>query len=58
MDISGLCPNKLGAYLCHDNPELRQAIFDFLKASSRQRPATRVRCPSPVGRTAAAAAAK
>ncbi|KAI8465897.1 MAG: hypothetical protein J3K34DRAFT_473059 [Monoraphidium minutum] len=31
MDLTGVCPEKLGAYLCHDNPELRRAIFEFLK---------------------------
>jgi len=33
-DLSGICPRALGAYLCHDNPELRAAIFDFLKVGS------------------------
>lgn len=33
FDLSGVCPQALGRYLVHDNPELRAAIFEFLKAS-------------------------
>jgi hypothetical protein len=30
-ELAGLCPKKLGAFLVHDNPELRASIFEFLK---------------------------
>ncbi len=29
--VAAVCPRALGAFLVHDNPELRQAIYDFLK---------------------------
>lgn len=31
MDLSGVCPKQLGAFMCHDNAELRRAIYEFLK---------------------------
>ena len=29
--LAAVCPKKLGAYIAHDNMELRAAIFEFLK---------------------------
>uniref|UniRef100_A0A383W1J9 Uncharacterized protein n=1 Tax=Tetradesmus obliquus TaxID=3088 RepID=A0A383W1J9_TETOB len=29
--LSAICPKQLQALLVHDNPELRSAVFEFLK---------------------------
>jgi hypothetical protein len=34
-DFSGLCPRGLAKYLTHDNSELRQEIYEFLKVRAR-----------------------
>jgi hypothetical protein len=27
----GICPKQLASFLVHDNPELRERIYEFLK---------------------------